>query len=122
MAIAKTNPTKTILTITIGFLIVYIITDLNWALLVALFVGLAGLLSSFIAQKIDFLWMKLAWVLSLIVPNILLSLIFFAFLFPIALLSKLFGKKDPLILKNTRDSLFITSNKTFDKSSFEKPW
>lgn len=68
------------------------------------------------------LWNKLAWVLSFIVPNILLSLIYFLFLFPIALLSKLFGNKDPLALRNKPDSTFKTSNKAFDASSFDKPW
>jgi len=66
--------------------------------------------------------MKLAWVLSLIIPNILLSSIFFLFLFPIALLSRLFGKKDPLMLKNPEKSVFRNQEKKFDKSSFENPW
>ncbi len=85
-------------------------------------VGALGLVSGYLAKKIDFLWMKLAWLLSLIVPNILLSVIFYLFLTPIAFLSRAFGDKNPLSLKNTKDSLFKESNKEFDKASFEKPW
>ena len=75
-----------------------------------------------LAEKIDFLWMKLAWVLSLIIPNILLSAIFYLFLFPIALLSRIFGNNDPLHLKNKGDSNYVDNEKEFDKASFEKPW
>lgn len=118
----KSNPVKTMLTISVGFLVVFIITKLNWALLVALVVGLIGLFSTFLSKHIEFLWTKLAWLLGLIVPNILLSAIFYLFLFPIALLSKVFGKKDPFVLKNTTETVFVTSNKQFDENSFEKPW
>lgn len=88
----------------------------------AFFVGLAGVLSDFIAKWIDFAWMKLTVVLSYIVPNIVLSLIFYLFLFPIAMLTKLFGKKDPMHLKNTASSLFVHNEKVFDKAYFEKHW
>lgn len=66
--------------------------------------------------------MKLAGFLSLIIPNILLGIIFFLLLFPIALLSRLFGKNDSLNLKNKSGSTFKNVNKEFDKISFEKTW
>lgn len=116
------NPAKTVLTIVVGFLLVYLITKWKWSLSVAFFVGLAGVLSDFISKQIDFVWMKLTLVLSYIVPNIVLSLIFYLFLFPIALLNKLFGKKDPMHLKNRVPSLFKSNNTVFDKAYFEKHW
>jgi hypothetical protein len=118
----KSNPVKTMLTISIGFLVIFIITKLNWALLIALVIGLIGLFSSFLSKQIEFLWTKLSLFLGLIVPNILLSAIFYLFLFPIAVLSKIFGKNDSFKLKNNADSVFISSNKEFNKNSFEKPW
>lgn len=118
----KTDPTKTVLTISIGFTVVYLITKWNWAISVSLVIGLIGILSTYLSKKIDYLWLKLSWILSLIVPNILLGILFYLFLFPISYLSRLFGEKDPLILKNQTDSIFRNSNKQFDKASFEKPW
>jgi hypothetical protein len=119
---SKSDSAITVLTITVGFLLVHLLTKWNWAIYTSLIVGLLGILSQYLREKIDFLWTKLSWILSFIVPNILLSVIFFVFLFPIALLSRLFGEKDPLRLKNTADSLFKRSDKHFDKSSFERPW
>lgn len=118
----KTDPIKTVLVITVGMLIVFALTQWEWAFNAAVIIGLLGLISSFLAKQIDFLWMKLAWVLSLIVPNIILSIIFYFLLTPIAFLSRLFGKKNLLNLKNNTDSLFKDYNKDFDKPSFEKPW
>ena len=123
---------RTILTIVIGFLGLYFIANLNrvswitsgenWWLWIALGVGGSSVLSSFLAEKIANLWMQLGYVLGLIVPKIVLSVIFFLILFPVALLSRLFSKKDSLQLKNNQDSVFKDVNKTFEKVSFEKPW
>jgi hypothetical protein len=118
----NSDPVKTVLVITVGFLIVYLVTKWPWAIKVSIFIGLLGLLSGYIAKKIDFFWMKLTWVLSFIIPNILLTVIFYFFLTPLALLSGLFGNKNQLTLKNTERSLFNDRKKDFDKASFEKPW
>jgi hypothetical protein len=118
----KSNPSKTVLTIAAGFILVYLVTKLKWAISVAFIIALAGIFSDYLSKKIDFLWMKLVWLLSLIVPNIILGLIFFLFLFPVSFLSKIFGRKDPLHLKNNGESLYINSNKEFSRTSFEKPW
>jgi hypothetical protein len=118
----KSDPKTTLLVITLGMVVVYVVTRMNWALIAALAVGIGGLLSGFLAEKIDWLWMKLTYVLSLIVPNILLSLVFYVFLTPIAILSRIFGKSNPLDLKNTAPSLFKDHSGKMDKASFEKPW
>lgn len=118
----NSHPIKTVLTITLGMLVIYFITKWKWSLNLALVVGILGLFSKYLATKIDFLWMKLTWVLSLIVPNILLTIVFFLALTPIAWFSKLFGKKNQLSVKNRSDSLFKEYNKQFEKASFEKVW
>jgi len=116
------DPIKTILVICLGMIAIYFITKWKWALSIAFIVGLVGAFSNYLAIKIDFLWMRLSWIMSFIVPNILLSVVFFFVLTPLAFLSKLFGKKNQLNLKNINTSLFKDSNKNFDKSSFEHPW
>jgi hypothetical protein len=116
------EPLKTILIVVLGMLVVYLLTKWHWALGISLIMGILGLLSGFLAKKIEFLWMKLSWLLSFIIPNILLTLLFFIFLTPTAWLSKIFGFKNQLFLKNTSDSLFKDSNKRFNKAFFEKSW
>ena len=82
---------RTILTIVIGFLGLYFIAKLNkvewvtsgenWWLWIAASIGGLSALSSYLAEKIEYLWMKLGYLLSLVVPKILLSVIFFVLLF-----------------------------------------
>lgn len=133
----KTQPIATVLTIVVGFLFIYLIIlwkhreagqlfkefFSQYYLLILIFVvGFLGVASKTLADKIDFLWMKLAWLLSKIMPNVILSVFFYGFLFPIAILAKLFGNKNPLYLKNTEISLFKERNEKFDKKSLEKMW
>jgi hypothetical protein len=118
----KTDSVKTVLTISMGLIVLYLITKWDWTIPAALAISLAGIFSSYLSEKINLMWMKLSWLLNLITSNILLSTIFFLFLFPIALLSRLFGKNDPLNLKNKAGSNFKNSHKQLDKVSFKKTW
>ena len=118
----KQDPIKTILIINVGLLIVFFGTKWHWPVVASTIIGLLGLSSRYLSFKIDYLWMKLTWLLGMIMPNILLSVIFFFFLTPVALLAKVFGKSNPLFLKNLSSTLFKVVDKKFEKSSFEKTW
>ncbi len=118
----KTDKSKsTILVICMGFLLIYLKFHWKWSIITCLVIGIGSIISPYLSRQIDWLWTKLSLVLGYIVPNILLSIVFFVFLFPIALVSRLF-KKDPLMLSNKYKSYFIDVNKTADKKSFEKIW
>lgn len=120
----KTQPYITILVISTGFLLIFFLKEWKWAAWISLIVGAAGIFSPFLARTINYLWMKLADILGWIMPKILLSIIFFVFLFPISLLAGLFGRKDHLQLKEESNSIstYSTFSRTVDKAYFEKPW
>jgi hypothetical protein len=118
----NSNTLKTLLTISVGFIFIYLITKWNWTILVSFVIGLIGIFSTYLSKKIEYIWMKLSWILSFIIPNILLGTIFYLFLFPISVLAKLFGHKDPLLLKRKYNSTFRNCSKQFDKNTFENPW
>lgn len=122
MKAAKTEPIKTVLIISTGFGIIFLLFDLRWALYTSLFIGISGITSSKASQGIDYLWMKIAKVLSFIMPNIILSIVFYLFLFPIALMSKVFGSKSTFQMKNKNETLWLNKNTQVKKSSFEKMW
>lgn len=86
--------------------------------------GLIGLslLSLKFSSYVEYLWGKLAFLLSQIIPNILLLIIFYFFLTPIALTSKLFKAKTEYKSVNDCDSFFIDVNKSFSRKSFERGW
>jgi len=104
-----------------GFLILYLVFSWQWAVIVSVTVGVVGILSSYLSKKIEWGWMKLAKFMGYLIPNILLSIVFFLILFPISLFSKLF-RKDPLMLSEKYQTYFIDINKEMDRQSFEKIW
>jgi cytochrome c oxidase subunit IV len=122
MKLKHAEPAKSVLAITVGFIIVYLVTHLKWALTVAILTGLIGVLSDTLSKYIHIGWTQLAKLLSLIVPNILLTAVFYLFLYPISLLAKLFGSKDQLQLKNNSNTMYKDATAMFDKASLEKPW
>ena len=118
----KLKAKSTILVIVVGFIIIYVYSKNYNFLRISIIIGLLGVISDSASLIIDKIWLKISYILGLIVPNILLGLIFYIFLFPIALLSRIFGNKDALNLKNNTNTLFINKNSIFKSKSFEQPW
>ena len=116
------HPAEAILGIVIGFMGLYLLFQWEWALWLAFSLGMAGVLSNYLAQKINIAWQFIGKILGFIMPNVLLSLVFFLLLTPLALLARLFRKKDPLFLKNRQASTFREKSADFDAKSFENPW
>ena len=89
---------------------------------VSLILSGLGVLSIRLSEIIEKLWFKLSYLLSQTIPNILLSVIFFLILTPIALLSRLFKSQTEFISKNNQNSMFRIKNKSFNKESFKRAW
>lgn len=113
---------QTVLTIVTGFILVFFLTGWQWTLIVACILGLGSVLSTRLAELIHWVWMEFARILGLFVPNVLLTIVFYVVLTPVAMLSKLFRKEPPVILDNKRESMFRDLNKTFKKEDSLKPW
>lgn len=122
MASKQNNPLQTVLLLAIAGIVFFLWKHWAWALYAGLAIGVLGLLSSIIAQKIDWAWRQLGEILGWFVPKILLSLIFFLVLWPTALLARLFGQKDPLDLKDDKESMFHVVEHSYQAEDFEKPW
>lgn len=118
----KIKPFDSVLAITIGFLILFVFTTVPPFLWISFVVGLIGLCSTYLSKQVHYIWMKIAWLLSLVVPKILLTLVFYGLLFPLASLSRVFGKQDPMQLRRTDASLFKTVNRVASPESFKNPW
>jgi hypothetical protein len=119
---------KNILVIVIGFSVIAFVFRNRFPQFsmilgyVALGLGLVSLLSSFAAKWIEWGWLKLALGLGWINSRILLSVIYFVFLLPIAWVSRLFTK-DPLKLKaKTASSLYNVRDHEYKKEDLENIW
>lgn len=112
---------STVLVITVGFLALHFLFAWPWAAPAALVVGLAGVISRSLSRIIEKGWMKLTRILSYIIPSILLGIVFYLVLFPIALISRIFNK-DPLMLSKRHQTYFVKVDRQVDRKSFEKIW
>lgn len=116
------QPLQSVLVVVVGMIAGYLLSGKPWMLYGALGIGLSGALSPALARCVHTVWMTLGRALGLVVPKILLTLLFYLLLTPLAWLSGWLGPSDPLQLHNTRDSMFREVNKSFDRRHFEKPW
>ena len=102
-----TEKVKAQLVIVTGLVVLYFITKSPWFLYGAAAVGVLSLAIPAVGDLIVKAWFKLAEVLGNINGKVILSILFFVFLFPIALLYRM-SAKNPLAIKRTNDASFYT--------------
>ena len=113
---------KTILVIVTGLLALGWIFDIPTLGKIAVIVGAVSIFIPAAARGIEWVWFKIALGLGWLNSRILLSVIYFVFLMPIAWLSRLFTK-DPLAIKReTRSTLFVTRDHLYTGKDLENIW
>jgi membrane protease YdiL (CAAX protease family) len=113
---------KSILVIVIGLLLLSLLFEKLQLDKAAIIIGTLALLSSFFAKWIEWAWFKLALGLGWVNSRILLTIIYFVFLLPIALVSRLFTK-DPLKLKLRKEkTLYTQRDHLYTKEDLQNIW
>ena len=113
---------ETVLGITVGLLVLYVVFRGRGFLYCALGIGLAGVFSYDLSGKIDWLWTRLARVMAAVSNSILLSLVFFLLVTPVALVRR-WRKKDVMRRFDPKaTSNFSDREHGFTAKDFEKTW
>ena len=112
---------QTCLVIMSGLLIFWLVTGHKWLVTVALIIGLIGAFVPYLATGINWMWYKIAEVMGWVMSKVLLSLIFFLFLFPIALLYRMFNK-ETLQLKRSSGSYWTERKHSYEAKDLEDAW
>ena len=113
---------ETVLVITVGFLLLYLFFKRKAFLDIALVVGLAGIFSFYLSEKIDWLWSKLSVILGEISNGILLSILFFLVLTPIGLIRRFWKKNSMTHFDPEKTSNFSDRAHSFTKKDLENTW
>jgi len=105
------------------FLILSIISHRQALVFFALALQITALFIRPLAGLITMGWLKFAEIVGTFNSRIILSLVFYLFLTPIAFLYRFFTK-DPLMLKpdNDASSYYSVRNHTYSGSDLEKMW
>lgn len=118
----KAKSTETILVLVVALVIFYWFTKQPYLLLAAVILGAIGIFIPFLAGKIHWAWMKLAHVMGYVMSKVILTIVFFVFMYPLSLLSKIFRKTSSVQLKAGGKSYFKERNFTYTKESLENVW
>lgn len=112
---------RNILVLILGFCVLHLLFGGKVFLLVALTVLALSSLSPKAASWIETAWLWIGEKLGAVNAAILLFLIYYLFLTPIAFLSRI-GSKDPLQLKAPSKSNFKESNHLYSANDLRNPW
>lgn len=118
----KSNPSLTVLSIIFGLLVFNYFLDNKIIFYLSIIISGIGVFSSKTSLILEKIWFKISYILSLIIPNILLFLLFFLILTPLSFLSKIFRAKSGFNLKKNQTTMFVQLNKKFNKDSFKRAW
>ena len=117
----KARSLETLLVLTGALIIIYWISPKKIYLLVALTFILIGVVSPFLSAKISWVWLKFAELIGSVMSKVILSVVYFIFLVPIALIYRL-TQKNPLFLKRQKDSYYKERNKQYSAKDIENIW
>jgi hypothetical protein len=114
---------ETLGVLSVFFLILNVITHRQVFVYVALALLLVALFVKPLARIISRAWMKFAEVLGAFNSTLILSLVFFLFLTPLAVLYRMFNKNSlNLTPGQETETLFVTREHVYSKADFEKMW
>lgn len=112
---------KTQLIIVVGLLVLAMILRNDRFVYASLGIGLSCLIFPAFGYWLVWAWYKLAELLSKVMNPLILGLMYFLFISPIAILFRLFGN-DPMRLKDKKGSLFEIREHSYKKEDLENPW
>lgn len=118
---SKAKSLETLLVLTGALIVVYWISPKKIYLLVALLFILIGIVSPFLSSKISWVWLKFAELIGSVMSKVILTVVYFIFLVPIALVYRL-TQKNPLFLKRRDGTYYTARNKQFAPKDVENIW
>lgn len=114
---------STLAVLALAFLILYTIFSFSWALYAALFLLVISLVDNPLSTLIVRAWLGFSRGIGAVNSTIILTLMFFFFLTPIAFFYRIFNKKSVHYFNKRADkSYFVDEQRSYTKESFERPF
>ena len=114
---------KTLNILALAALVFYFITSSAWLVWAALALLALASFDNPLARILSTGWLKFSEALSIVMSKVILTLVFYVFLVPVAVLYRLFNKEISSHFRNgDKSSLFAEIKQPFSRKSFENPW
>ncbi len=112
---------ETCLVLATASLVFFLIYKLSWLLFFAFSFGIIGLFFNKLAGWINWGWHKIADAMGFLMSRVLLTIVFFVVLIPVALIYRIFNK-DPLQLKRKSNSYWNLREHEYAAKDLENIW
>ena len=114
---------ETCLVIATGLLLFWLIFDIRELAIAAFVIGIIGAFFDKVAGWVTWIWYKIAEVMGAVMSKVLLSLVFFGFLAPIAFLYRIFNSDGLQLKKKSADGTYWVERKhSYEKKDLEQMW
>lgn len=112
---------ETCLVIATGLMVIWYFTRKDALIYAAIAVGLIGAFVPALAKWVHWAWYKLAEGMGWVMSKVILTLVFYLFLFPISILYRL-SNKDLLQLKRKTKGYWTERNHAYTAKDLENMW
>ncbi len=117
---------ETILTLCVAFIVIWFASKQQYVFLLwgSIGLGLIGMFSKYITSKISWAWLKVGEMMGAVMSKVILGIVFFVFLFPIAMLSRLFsnGNGSLQLAKGNKTTYYYTRNHKYEAKDLKNVW
>lgn len=117
----KEKQLEAIVVIVTGMILLYFVYKSAVFLYIGFGVGVSAIAIKPLAKLIAMGWYKLGDLLGFVVSKVVLGVMFYLLLVPIALIHNVFNK-DTLRLKRSKDSLWTTRNHSYTDKDLKNIW
>lgn len=112
---------RNILVVVLGFTVLAFLFKTLILAWIAFGIGVCSLLIPGFARKFDWVWLKFGASLGWFNSRVILAIVYFLVLVPVALISRIFGK-DKLRLRQTDESLYVVRDHSYSAGDLENPF
>ncbi len=113
---------ETFVVLSLAALIFHLWLGHAWLLYLATVLLILALVPNPLATLITKGWLKLSELLGAIMSRLVMTLIFFLFLTPIAFLYRLFNRAAAVHFYKKQETYWRAAEGSYTKESFERPW
>ncbi len=112
---------ETCIVIVTGLLVFWHFLGEKSLIYISIAIGIIGAFIPGIAKWIHWAWYKLAEAMGFVMSKVLLTLVFFVFLFPVSLIYRMFNN-DTLQLKRKPDTYWTKRDHRYSGKDLEQVW
>lgn len=117
----KEKQLEAIVVIVTGTIVLYLVYKLMLFIYIGLGVGISAIAIQPLAKLLAQGWYKLGDLMGFVVSKVVLGIMYYLLLVPIAFFHNLFNK-DTLRLKRSSDSFWVTRNRKYEANDLKNTW